>query len=321
MNHPKFFTRLPQLSSKFNLDYSYQVSLWGSCFAENMHEFLARAGFRVHSNPYGIIYNPVSIARLFQVIDNNKLDEFPICKREDFYTSWFTHSSFNQLSSKGLHSQFEMTRASLLSTYKNNPHVFIISLGSAWVYEHVQEGIIVANCHKYPKSTFEKRLLKIEEIRQSLTEMRDKVTAWNPKNQVIFTISPVRHLRDGFIENNRSKARLIEAIHQLIEDQKWNNAHYFPSFELLMDELRDYRFYAEDLVHPNSIAIQVIWSKFIETYCSKNQTEMIQKANSYYKIKNHRVLSSSLEAVEQHRSKVKSLKEELLNTWPNMHLS
>ena len=177
-------------------------------------------------------------------------------------------------------------------------------MGTAWVYRLNESNKIVANCHKVPQKEFEKYLLPISEIAVSLECIINKIQTINKEVRIVFTISPVRHLKDGFIENQRSKAHLISAIHYLISAQSESTVDYFPSYEIMMDELRDYRFYGEDMVHPNQLAIDYIWEKFQNTWISDGALETMSKVDDIQKGLRHRPFHAES---DQHQKFIKSL--------------
>ena len=180
----------------------------------------------------------------------------------------------------------------------------VITLGSAWVYRHIASDAIVANCHKVPQKKFLKELLSIDEITNSLEAIVSLIRAINDKIAFIFTISPIRHLKDGVVENNRSKAHLLAAVHQVVNPRK--QIHYFPAYEIVMDELRDYRFYSEDMIHPNQIAINYIWERFNEVWLSQDSNEIMKFVDDIQKGNKHKPFNKSSES---HQLFLKKLKE------------
>ena len=163
---------------------------------------------------------------------------------------------------------------------KNASHV-ILTFGTAWVYEHIQSKTIVANCHKKPQREFDKSILSVDALQDTFNSIISILKSFNPKVTVVFSISPVRHIKDGFVENNLSKAHLMTALHSVINTNE--NTCYFPSYELLMDELRDYRFYKQDMVHPNHIAINYIWEKFQSIWIHPETISIMQEVNQLQK--------------------------------------
>ena len=268
----KFHTQIPlEKQSKNLIDYNSKILLLGSCFVENIGEKFKYFKFQNAKNPFGILFHPKAIETLITNAINKK--EYSI---EDVFfhnERWHcfdTHSGLSNFSKEQL--LFDLNE-SMKFTYQyiqQSTHI-IITLGTAWVYKYIESGNVVANCHKIPQKHFNKTILSVEEIIISIKNIESLIRSINPNIQIIYSVSPVRHIKDGFIENNQSKSYLITAIHQVVND----NSEYFPSYEIMMDELRDYRFYAEDMLHPNQTAINYIWDKFLQVWItSKSSTTM-----------------------------------------------
>ncbi len=251
----KFKIDFPISSWDNLLTYADNLFFIGSCFSENIHQKFRDAKFSCCSNPNGILFNPVSISKaIHSYTTNYQYQESDIFLYQELWHSWQHHSRYS--------SQDKAAMLDTINTSQQKAHDFLqktnylfLTLGSAWVYE--KEGEVVANCHKYPSNAFSHRLLTIEECYTALEEMLLNLKKINPAIQIVFTISPVRHLREGIINNNRSKAILIYCVHALIE--KYPSIVYFPAYEIVLDELRDYRFFAEDMAHPTSLAVDYIW--------------------------------------------------------------
>lgn len=255
---------------KKQLSIRDKVLLIGSCFSENLGEKLRTFKFDVHINPQGNLFNPISIVSALQsYIDLKVYTQDDLFFHDELWKSWDHHSQYADLDATRLLDRLnEISKQA--HTFIKQANWVIITLGSAWVYER-ESGAIVANCHKVPIHQFNKRLLAVQEIKNALIQMQHNLNGINPDLHIIYTISPVRHLRDGFIENNRSKAILIQAVHELIEEQ--NQLFYFPAFELVVDDLRDYRFYDIDMVHPNYLATHYVWEKFQQA-CIQEESRM-----------------------------------------------
>jgi hypothetical protein len=255
--------------------------LMGSCFTENIGEKLRKHKFTVRENPNGILFNPVSVAEAVgSYIDDKKITEADIFQHNETWHSWKHHSRFSGITAAECIQKINGSTAES-HAYLKNADLLLITLGSAWLYTLTEQadnaipGSVAANNHKAPATWFQKRLMKPEEVISVLGEMHSKLLACNPGIRIIFTISPVRHLREGVVENNRSKAVLIQAVHQLVEQLE--ALYYFPAYELVIDDLRDYRFYAEDLVHPNYQATQYVWEKFINACMSDDTRELMKE--------------------------------------------
>lgn len=238
--------------------------LTGSCFTENIGNLLTENKFNTLVNPFGILYNPISIFRLLNhALDKKEVDTSRIILDQGVYKHFDFHSDISSLEESELvdniNEAFALTRAQLIQS-----KWIIITLGSAFVYKHKKLDDIVGNCHKISASSFNKHLLTVEEIIKSFERFKDNIRNYNEDIHFILTVSPVRHLRDTLEMNAVSKATLRLASYQLNKSN--NDIHYFPSFEILMDDLRDYRFYEPDMLHPNKVAIDYIWDFFQKTY-------------------------------------------------------
>lgn len=248
--------------------------LVGSCFTDHLGNKLQQHRFSTLQNPHGILFNPVSLAKsVTSYIDKRHYQREDIFLQQEWWTSWDHHSQFSHADPLQL--------LDLINRSQDEAHSFlqkakwlVLTVGSAWVYQ-LAEGTVVANCHKVPTDKFHKRLLPVEEVLAVLDNMIYRLFQFNPGLRILFTISPVRHLRDGFVENNRSKAVLIQAIHHLVE--KFDRLFYFPAYELIIDDLRDYRFYAEDMVHPNYLATSYVWEKFLESCLDEESRKFIRE--------------------------------------------
>lgn len=262
-----------------------QLLLIGSCFTEQIGTKLSNHKFSVLDNPNGILFNPVSITRsIASYIDNKQYSESDLFYQNECWNSWEHHSRFSKPHANECLKQINESQSKANSFLKNTGWL-LITLGSAFVYE-LENKEVVANCHKVPTDKFVKRLLPVEEVFAGLQQMIEKTQVFNPGIKIIFTISPVRHLRDGFVENNRSKATLIQAVHQLTG--KKSNCFYFPAYELIIDDLRDYRFFAEDMVHPNYAATSYVWEKFITTCVDEPSQQLMKEIAVIIAAKNHK---------------------------------
>ncbi len=259
----KLQTNIPLQPAPSPFGYENKVLLLGSCFAENIGDKLTYHKFQSIVNPYGILFHPLAIERVLQDAynDENYKGE-TIFELDGIWKSFIAHSRLNSNTKGAMIDKLKEVQSQLKNALQEASHIFI-TLGTTWVYQHKETSIAVANCHKVPQKEFIKGLLPIEEIVASLKRQCTIIKNINPHAQITFTVSPVRHLKDGFVENTRSKAHLISAVHQVLDGKQ---IHYFPAYELMMDELRDYRFYATDMLHPSQQAIDYIWEKFLEVY-------------------------------------------------------
>ena len=276
---------------KFHLDFDIKkmqpplhhrdaMLLIGSCFTESMGEKLRKHQFTTLENPNGILFNPVSVVEAIQAImQNRQCSEADLFYYNECWHSWKHHSRFSGITAEECLSKINFATNTAHHFLKKANCIFI-TLGSAWLYTltenalNAQTGSVAANNHKAPADWFLKRLMTLDETTNLLSGMLEELKIFNPNLRVVFTISPVRHLREGLVENNRSKAILIQAVHQLVEQNQ--ALYYFPAYELVIDDLRDYRFYAEDMVHPNYQATQYVWEKFTEA-CMGEETRFLLK--------------------------------------------
>ena len=293
--HLEFFPKL-FASSIRHVD---KILLIGSCFTENIGSKLKQFKFSVLENPNGILFNPVSIAKSVEgYIENKQYTAAELFYQNECWNSWEHHSRFSHPDPDACLQGINQSQDAAHRFLKTADWV-MITLGSAFVYELENRGV-VANCHKVPTDKFAKKLLKVAEVANSLQQMLDKLLVFNPHLKIIFTISPVRHLRDGFVENNRSKSALVQAVHEVIGEQQ--NLFYFPAYELMLDDLRDYRFYAEDMVHPNYAATNYVWEKFVATCIDESSQKLMKEINVINAARSHKPFNPTS---EQHKKFLK----------------
>ena len=298
-------TKIPLTKSKNTIDYSSQLLLLGSCFSENIGAKLEYYKFQGLQNPFGILFHPLAIERLIEKSVNQELfTEEDVFNENEQWHSFDAHSSLSNPSKEQIITDLN-NAISRTSTQVNTASHIIITLGTAWVYRKTSSNKVVANCHKVPQSNFTKELLSVEEVIESLKRVITFVQSVNPTVQFIFTVSPVRHLKDGFLENQRSKAHLIAAIHQVLNEDR---VSYFPSYELMMDELRDYRFYAKDMIHPNETAIEYIWEKFRLVWIKDSMDNHMKKVDEIQRGLQHRPFNPDSEA---HKNFLTSLRRKI----------
>ena len=270
------------------ISYASKMVLLGSCFSENIGAQLDHFKFQTVQNPFGILFHPKAIKTLVaNAIHEKTFTQKDLVFQNERWYCFDAHSKLSALVKKDILSQLNKATAATNSALKEATHL-LITLGTSWVYRDTASHKIVANCHKIPQKNFSKEILSVQEVTKTLSEIIALIRSVNTKVNIIFTVSPVRHLKDGFIENTQSKSHLIAGIQTLLGSSKSNKLHYFPSYEIMMDELRDYRFYAEDLIHPNTTAIQYIWERFTTTWIDKKASEMMQEINTIQKGLSHR---------------------------------
>ncbi|MFO7869260.1 MAG: GSCFA domain-containing protein [Bacteroidales bacterium] len=268
----KFRTEIAIPESSWKIDHSTKGIAIGSCFTDYIGNMLHTAKFPISVNPFGTVYNPASIANSFELLyGSTQIDKSDVILNAGLWTSFYLHSSFSAESPEKV---LANSASRIAETQKLQPIDYaLITLGTAWVYVYKKSGKIVSNCHKFPAGEFTRKRLSVAETETSLTEIIRTIRTESPECRIIFTISPIRHWKDGAHENQVSKSTLFLAIDTILSEEK--NIHYFPAYEILMDELRDYRFYAEDMLHPNATAVQYIQEQFCKTYFS-HKTRIIQ---------------------------------------------
>lgn len=285
-------TKIEIKKGNFQIQYSDKVMLLGSCFADEVGAKFAEGGMEVLVNPFGTLYNPASIAAmLLRCISENGLTDSQIFEDKDgVWHSWMHHSRFSASSMEELIRRAdEATMKS--SEFLRNADVLIITLGTAIIYRLKESGMLVANCHKQLDSLFVRERLSAYDIVDQWQMLLQILQSVNPKLKVIFTVSPIRHKRDGYHINNISKGILLDSVDQMVNGNCLNGTcSYFPSYEIMLDELRDYRFYADDMIHPSPLAVNYIWERFQETYMDNQTKDSIAKARKAFAQGQHRFI-------------------------------
>ncbi len=293
-----FRTILPDAPQDLSITHQSGVCLMGSCFAEHIGEQLEGAKFNLLQNPFGILYNPISIAEsLERIVANKSYVISDLVEQSGRWVSFAHHGRFADLDAtlalKKINESLEVAHRFL-----KEAKVLFISLGTAKVYRLKESNRIVANCHKFPASNFEHLLLEKSDIVTVFAKAINQLKSFNPQLNIIFTVSPVRHLRDGFVENQWSKSTLLLAVKTL--QSKFSSVGYFPSYELMLDDLRDYRFYESDLLHPNRLAVEYIFSYFDKLYFDDATRKVIQDVQKIRKAVEHRPFNPLSEAYQTH---------------------
>jgi hypothetical protein len=281
-----FRTQLPVKKTDIQIDYLSSIFSIGSCFAENMAQKFDYFKITNLSNPFGILFHPLAIEKVLQkTVQKIPFNENDIFFHNELYHCFDVHSEFSH-SDKNIFLQNLNQTLLKTKSFLEKSNYIIITLGTSWVYIFKEKNEIVANCHKVPQKEFSKELLSVEQIAKSL----ENIVSLFPDQKIIFTISPVRHIKDGFAENTVSKSLLFVGLSEVLK--KHHNTHYFPSYEIMMDELRDYRFYQADMLHPNSVAIDYIWQRFSENYFSDEALKRAKDIDSIRKALNHKPFNS-----------------------------
>ena len=299
--------------TKNRINYNSKLVLLGSCFSKNIGNKLTYFKFQTHQNPFGILFHPKAIENLItNAINKKEYVSKDLIFQDERWHSFDAHSNLSssnqEILLKKLNSSVQATNKKL----KKATHI-IITLGTSWVYRSIETGAVVANCHKIPQKKFSKELLSIVEINKSLKTIISLLKSINKNINILFTVSPIRHLKDGFIENTQSKSHLIAAIHNIVDCK---NVSYFPSYEIMMDELRDYRFYSEDMIHPNKIAINYIWEKFSETWFEENTGSIMKEIELIQKGMAHKPFDKNSEKHQNFLQNLESKKEKIRTQFP-----
>lgn len=291
---------IEKLSNSIN--YNSKIVSIGSCFAENIGAKFDYFKFQNSVNDFGIIFNPVSIENLiFRAVKNLEFTENDIFFHNEQWHCFEVHSDKSNSNKEEFLQYLNQILKEFKTKISEATHI-VITLGTAWVYRNKESNKIVANCYKVAQNQFKKEILSVEIIEKSIHNSIELVHKENPNCNFIFTVSPVRHIKDGFVENQLSKAHLISAIHQVMLDcllernREICNLNYFPSYEILMDELRDYRFYADDMLHPNQTAINYIWERFSETSISQESYAIMEEVTAIQRALSHRAFNPNSES-------------------------
>ena len=262
-----FRTEIKVQKADFGISYADRLFFVGSCFSTNMAERLSALKFRLTVNPTGVLYNPASVCQLLQhLLDGRKLTADDVFQQDGVWNSFLLHSCFASLSQQEL---IDKANAALMSAKEAlaGATCLFLTFGTAWVYRLKSTGGVVANCHKVPATQFERCRLTPEEVVAECLPVFQELVEQRPDVRIVLTVSPIRHWKDGAHGNQLSKAVLLLAIDQLCQLLP-DNVSYFQSYELLMDDLRDYRFYADDMLHPSKQAVDYIYRHFADTYFS-----------------------------------------------------
>lgn len=307
----KLQTNIPLLPAANQINYPQKVLLLGSCFSNNIGQKLAYYKFQVVSNPFGILFHPLAIQNLVQrALQQEKFTKQDLFYANERWQSFQVHSQCSHSNDAAMLQQLNEALTHLSHHLHHASHMFI-TLGTAWAYRHTKTQQYVANCHKVPQNKFTKELLTIPQLQRSLQDIINKIHNVNPGAHIIFTISPVRHLKDGFIQNQQSKAHLITAVHNLLATTQ--QTHYFPAYEIVMDELRDYRFYTEDMLHPNTTAVNYIWQRFTQVWIDSEAEPTMKQIENIQTGLAHRPFDATTTAhatfTEKLQKKIKALQQ------------
>jgi hypothetical protein len=312
----KLQTQIPLEAALHQINHDSQILMMGSCFVENIGAHLEFYKFQQFLNPFGIVFHPLAIEKLItRAINENCYTAADLIFQNEQWHCFEVHSSLShpkkEFFLKDLNNKLIQLREYLLTA----SHI-IFTFGTAWVYRHIETDSVVANCHKIDQKKFLKELLSVAEVSASIENTFTLIKDVNPKVQLIHTISPVRHLKDGFVENSMSKAHLIAGLHALIAPRE--GVCYFPAYEIVMDELRDYRFYDEDMIHPNKTAIAIVWEQFKLVWISSKTKGLLQEIEAIQAAMSHRPFNPESEAHRLFLKNVAFKKANLQKKLPNL---
>lgn len=311
-------TKIPLSKQSHSLiNYESKMMLLGSCFAENIGNKLSYFKLQNTLNPFGILFHPLGIENLItRAINKAYYSDDDVFQYNEQWHCYDAHSCLSAYSKEellqGLNSAIDTTNKQI----HESTH-FIITLGTAWVYRYIESDSIVANCHKVPQKKFSKELLTVDDIQESLEVIIALIQSVNRDAKFIFTVSPIRHIKDGFVENQRSKSHLIAAIHQVVEPRK--QRFYFPSYEIMMDELRDYRFYDEDMIHLSVLAIDYIWERFKMVWIDEDAMSIMDEVEAIQKGLAHRPFNPDSEAHQKFLKNLEAKKVKLQSDLPHIN--
>ena len=299
--------------AKQKISFGDRIIFLGSCFSDEMSLLAEKSGLHVLANPFGTIFHPLALAQnMLDVLRGN--EDVNIVRNEDIFLDYNCSGKIYAMSERELKEKVLTLRKNFRNELKKATHLFV-TFGTAFAYYLKETQKVVGNCHKQPLQLFEKKLTDVELIVSIWKEIIDELKCLNPEIQIYFTVSPVRHSKDGLHENNVSKSTLFLAINQLQADEE---IRYFPAFELVNDVLRDHRFFKEDLVHPNIQAIQYVWEKFMETFLTVETIELAKKVAEIKLAMNHRLQYPESKMAKEFRRNLEEKTNSLSKEFPNI---
>ncbi len=307
-------------SFEWKVDYKSKIMLLGSCFAENTGVKLKRLKFNVDMNPFGIVYNPVSVKNSLDILlGQQTFSGDDLFEHNGQWNSWLHHSRFSSVDKNEAINTINKQIAESANFLKEADSLFI-TFGTAWVYELKKTGLVVSNCHKVPASEFRRFRLTPDEIVNDYTRLLEQLREINPRLKVVFTVSPIRHWKDGAVENQLSKATLLLSIDRLVQHFGKDKMAYFPAYELVMDDLRDYRYYDEDMLHPNNVAVKYIWQKFCKSLMAEKEYVIIDNIEKIIRAVAHRPMNKQTPEYHKFLKQQLKLVEELMITYNWLNL-
>lgn len=303
------FTEVKIKPSDSKISHKDNILLIGSCFTDEIGGKFQICGFNTLKNPFGILYNPLSIATcLNRIAKQEFFSEEDLILSNEYYYLFSAHGDYRAKTKEECLEKINKSIKLNHEFLKQSDYIFL-TLGTSWTYWYKPLNYLMGNCHKIDNKLIERRLIPYNESSKALLEAIQTIkTVFKKEYKIIFTLSPIRHWREGYRDNLVSKSHLVLAIEEM---QKKDLVSYFPSYEIVMDELRDYRFYAEDMLHVNSTAVNYIWEKLSQTYFSSQTQELNKLFHKLWTMQNHRPLNSDTTLYSQHKEKIAELKQEL----------
>lgn len=307
----KLMTDVDCSEFQFRIKHANKIAFLGSCFCVEIGQKFQQAGYETMINPFGTIYNPVAILNQLKNIEQEVTQEASIHFHQGAYICFDANTDFQCSEKEELLQKLNQTNQQAKAYLQTVDYVFI-TLGTSFVFEHLQTQRIVSNCQKVPATQFQRRSLTLCEIENALQELVKRLKRFNPNVKIIFTVSPVRHLKDGLVENNRSKAKLLLAVESVCSHSE---VFYFPSFEIVNDELRDYRFYQSNLTHVNDVGISYIWDKVEQSLLQTEDNSIRQRVLKLRKLQRHIVQGNAI-AKQKHQDKISQTISKLIIEYP-----
>ena len=325
-----FFTKIDIPAANFKIDYTSRLAFFGSCFADNISALFAERKFNVLANPFGTVYNPVSLASQIKAIADGKVfgeeDVFQDTRCDGLWHCWDAHSSLSGATKEECIGKLNAA-ATQARDFLQKASVIFITLGSAFVYYLKNSGKPAANCHRQDPRQFERRLISVDEAAEATQRIVALLRDMNRNARIVFTVSPIRHKGDGAHGNNLSKATVLLGIEKAIAEiaaspsaPRNDAVTYFPSYEIVMDELRDYRFYSDDMIHLSKTAEEYIFERMVETYCDNTTQAHISQVEKFLKMANHRIQDESSPASLELKQKIATQAKELGKQVPGLIL-
>lgn len=304
----KFRTEVKIGKQDKDIQHSHRIMTIGSCFANHLYSFLEKGGFHTVHNPFGILFNPLSISKnIHNALDQHENEKLFV-ERDGLHFHYDFHSSVFGSNKKELLEKIQKIQKQFVKNIKETDFL-VITFGTTWVYKELNAQEIVANCHKIPQFHFQKIGLKLEQLKSIFIDLFKRLLEFNPGLNIVLTVSPVRHFKNGLHENNISKSTLLLLTDYL--EKSFQEISYFPSYELVLDDLRDYRFFEQDLIHPNAQAVDYVMEKFSASYFNEKTAKIVQLSNKLVQLNAHKFLHPNEENFRKKQHKLANLRAEI----------